>query len=85
MTSDGDMKLIGKRRPSQGKGGETPGAKEKGMDVYGFTMALCFANGQTGRWARTGRVPTAGCGSWARCEVQGPFTLNQVLIIFSLN
>jgi hypothetical protein len=34
-----------------GKGGETPGAKEKGMVVYGITMTLCFANGQTGRWA----------------------------------
>ena len=45
------MKLIGKRGPSQGKGGETPGDKEKGMVFYGIALALCFANGQTGRWA----------------------------------
>jgi hypothetical protein len=45
------LTLIGTWGPSQGKGGGTPGAKEKDMDVYGITMMLCFANGQTGRGA----------------------------------
>jgi hypothetical protein len=69
------MQLTGKRGSSQGKGGETPGAKEKGMVVYcldGLAQRRPWLKHPTATTLLVLRPPRSGGRRWGTSDEQHP-------------